>query len=369
MLTERDRELRRGKITGSTAAACLGLSPYMTPMAAWLEITGRSRGEPTAAQRERWRRGHALEPMLIEFAAEEIATDLRRVVAVEKPGTIVHPSIAWAACTIDAVILARECTGAEPARVVDLDAFTVPELGAFEAFGVECKTVDEHAAAAWGRPWSDEIPHHVAIQCEWQSMHFPDATAIAVPAIFGGDLSRQMYAWRSVPDLRAALLDALDNWHRRHIVGDTPPPSRACDSSALAHAWTPAEHEHPDDPEIERLARLDTKARAAERRLGMLRDRYACEIKEILREATACRGEWGDVTWQPTMGRSTTDHAAAIERAAAMADAVVTSGGTISPAGLAVIMRTAIDDATRRTESRTLLTRWGRKPQRERSTR
>lgn len=236
MLTDDDREIRRGRITGSTAAACLGLSPYVTPLAAWLEITGRN-AEHDEATRAVFRRGSVLGPALIRYGAEEIASELRRTVAIDRPGTLAHRDLAWAAVSADAVYLALEVPGAPPG-VVELDDLVVRDVDAIAIYVGEAKVVNAEHAGEWGAEWSDQIPAYVGVQAEWELLHYPEARAVILPVLLGAQQQLATYVWRGDAALRAGLVDALGAWHRRHVVTDTPPPAMApLDAAIIGNVW------------------------------------------------------------------------------------------------------------------------------------
>ena len=291
MLTAEDHEIRRGRMTGSTAAAALGLDPYCTPLGAWLRIMGRDT-DADEGTRARWRRGHVLEPALMRFAAEEIANDTGATVAIDTPPTIVHSSIPWAACSIDAMFVARP----GPRTVVELDALTVPEAAKVSTYGGEGKTVDQRHAWAWGEPWTDQIPAHVAVQCTWEILHYPDVEAIVIPVLIGAGLDLRCYVWQRDAALEAACVDTLDAWHRRHVVANEPPPLGPKDADVLSTVWRASGRVHPDDPRVAALVKVDCAARATIAAAEKERDAVRVALASILQDATECGGKWGGVT-------------------------------------------------------------------------
>jgi hypothetical protein len=293
MLTADDHALRRGRMTGSAAAAALGLDPYCTPLGAYLRIIGEAPANDDG-QRARFRRGHVLEPALMQFAAEEIAADTGATVAIDTPPTIVHPSIPWAACSIDALFVARP----GPRAVVELDALTVPEAHAVSTYGGEAKTVDQQHAWAWGEPWTDQIPAHVAVQCTWEILHYPDVEAIVLPVLIGAGLDLRCYVWTRQPELEAACVEVLGEWHARHVVRREPPPLVAKDASVLSTVWRASGRVLPDDPRVRDLVRADDDARRREIAAGRERDAVRVALASILQDANECRGPWGSVTWR-----------------------------------------------------------------------
>lgn len=348
MLTPEDHALRRGKITGSIAAACLGLDPYCTPLGAYLRILGEHPGDE-AANEDVFRRGHVLEPALIAYGAEEIAADTSCTVAIDKPGTIVHPTIPWAACSIDALYIA---TPGEP-RVCDagLDALVVPDAARVTVYGGESKSVNAAHSHLWGEPWTDQIPKHVAVQCTWELLHYPDAVAIVIPVLLGAQHELRVYQWSrtssGAASLEVACVEALGAWHARHIVRRDPPAAGQRDLTLLDAVWRVGEREHPDDPRVAELVRRDDELRDLETEIGKERDGLRVALGSILRDATRCAGPWGSVTWNATRGQARVDLPMVVDDVRAAHGEVVGES-----------LRSAIETRTSRKAGRTMRTIW-----------
>lgn len=343
MLTSDDHALRRERITGSLAAACLGLDPYCTPLGAYLRCIGE---HPDDSDDPVLRRGHVLEPALIDYGAAEVATDTSCTVAIDKPGTIVHPSIPWAACSIDALYIATP--GPPLVMLAGIDALVVPDAGRITVYGAESKTVAQAHASMWGEPWTDQIPRHVAVQCTWELLHYPDAAAIVLPVLIGAGLELRIYVWRRSVDLELACVEALGQWHARHIVRRVPPEPGQRDGDLLAAVWAASGREHPDDPRVAELVRLDCDARDRGNAIKEERERYRVSLGSILRDATVCRGPWGSVTWNATRGRPEVDMPMVVDDVRAQHGEAV--GETL---------RAAVEARTKRTPGRMMRTTWG----------
>lgn len=294
-LTADDKALRIGKITGSTAAAALGLDPYCTPLGAYLRIIGEHPDDAEDNDDER-ARGHVLEPALIGWGAEQLARETGSIVAVDRPGTIVHPSIPWAAVTPDALLTARK---APPVQILQgMDDRTPPAADPFSVYGAEAKTVNATHARAWGRKGTDQIPMHVAVQCTWQLLHVPEAIAVLVPALVGAGMELRLYWWQRHPDVEASCVRALERWHARHVLARNPPRPGPRDVDLLAHVWEADPlHEIEATPELVAAARAYEDAKRREKAAKTERDAAKLAIATIMQGATAARGTWGEVTW------------------------------------------------------------------------
>jgi predicted phage-related endonuclease len=128
LLTPRSREewlaLRKGRMTSSLVAAALGMNEDMTPLEAWLAITGRDDFDGNKATL----RGTLLESPVLDYPTR--GGRLKR-----KPAPFVRHRNGWSADSADCVY--------------------VGEGGRFVGEG---KTVAQGGADAWGAEGTDEIP-------------------------------------------------------------------------------------------------------------------------------------------------------------------------------------------------------------------
>lgn len=303
-LTAEDKALRLGKITSSSAAACLGLDPYCSPLRAWLRIMGRDDGD---AERERGEddgaeasadvrdRGHWIEPSLIAYGAHWLEQDTSGRVTYERQSTIVHPDLPWLGDTMDALYRIDPPDGSETVLV-----------------GCEAKDVAQPHAHRWGEAPDGIVPDYVKIQCAIHAMHYPETRCMLVPTLIGSMHVLSCYVLERDRDLEFALVEALGQWHRHHVVANEPPPATiARDNKLLSKLWRGDGLAHPDDPVIAELSLRDVELREEIERLKADRDRGQIALKERLRDHTECRGEWGSVTWRRAKSSVKTDHAKA----------------------------------------------------------
>lgn len=129
----------RGYCGGGSIAAILGLSPFSSPLQAYLEITGELHEELSPEKRKFFDRRKALEP----FACQcfEVATGVEIDQINERYTDKEFP---WAKAEIDA-----EC------------------LREGERVNIEIKTIRTDMAWMWGDPDSDEPPYYVTAQAMW----------------------------------------------------------------------------------------------------------------------------------------------------------------------------------------------------------
>lgn len=131
--------VRRTGIGGSDAAAAVGLSPYVSRLALWIDKTGRSEGMPSPAPDDTtsptyW--GTLLEPIVAAVYTRVTGNRVRKINAVLR-----HPTIPWMLANID-----REIVGASDVQIL------------------ECKTAGEHGA----RLWRDGVPEYIELQVQHQ---------------------------------------------------------------------------------------------------------------------------------------------------------------------------------------------------------
>lgn len=154
-------------ITASKVAAILGVSSYDSPRSMWHKMRGDlPREEATGVQR----RGHYLEPGILQWFADEHEADLE-----EQPVFYLED---WAAATPDAVTTIN-------GQLVLVEAKSARDL-------------DE-----WGDPGTDQIPAAYLIQCYWQ-MHVSGIHRCYVP-VLGTFLDFAEYVIDYDPQVGAAL--------------------------------------------------------------------------------------------------------------------------------------------------------------------
>jgi putative phage-type endonuclease len=257
---------RQKGIGSSDAAAAIGISPYKSPLALWLEKTGRQAPEDLSAKEAVfW--GTTLEPLLAEVYAQRTGNKVRRVNQI-----LQHPK--------------------EPYMLANLDR-------AIEGGGIlEIKT----AGLRSERQWEDGVPFSYQIQVLHQLAVTGKAWA-DVAVLLGGQEFRIYRVERDETRIDALIDRECRFW--RYVTEDTPPPVDGSESSrkALA-ALYPCDQaplvDYSDQPEPNTLFAHLVAAR---------KDRQACEqkealleqqVKEIIADAQGALFEGGQALWKQT---------------------------------------------------------------------
>lgn len=190
--------VRNGGIGSSDAAAAIGLSPYKSPSALWLEKTGR-KAPDDLSQSEAVFWGTTLEPVLAKVYAERTGNKVRRINAV-----LQHPE--------------------HPFMLANLDR-------AIGADGVlEIKTAGHHSAVFW----EDSIPE--AYQC--QVLHQLAVTGKVwadVAVLIGGQDFRIYRIERDDEKVSALIEREAQFWQT--VMTDTAPDPDGSESSGNVLTW------------------------------------------------------------------------------------------------------------------------------------
>lgn len=132
-ITTEQRERRRSGIGGSDAPAIVGVSPYVTPLALWLDKIGEA-DERVDAPTIPMKIGNALERLIMDELGQTIGCEIVPFTETlrdpEHPYLLGHP---------DGVVMNR-------------------------LEGAEAKWVS-FPSDEWGEPETDQVPPHVFIQC------------------------------------------------------------------------------------------------------------------------------------------------------------------------------------------------------------
>lgn len=175
----------RGYIGGGSIAAILGLSPFSSPLQAYLEITGEMPQEITPEQAEFFEDRRDLEP----WAAKKFTrkTGLR---IVRQNVRYDDASFSWAKAEIDF----------EPEN---------------DSNG-ETKSVNQHAAWRWGDPDSEEPPYYVTAQGMW-GMGVRPAERCYVQALIGFD-DHRIYVVERNDELIADIREHARRFWEHYVV-------------------------------------------------------------------------------------------------------------------------------------------------------
>ena len=195
--------LRRRGIGSSDAAAAIGLNPYQSPLALWLEKTGRACEDQEPSPESRlssplyW--GQVLEPIVAEHYAQHTGYSVRRVNAI-----LQHREHHWMLANLD-----REILGQDDVHLL------------------ECKTAGLHGA----RLWDQGVPEYIQLQVQHQLAVTGQKAADVAVLLAGQDL--QIHRIDRDETLIAALI-RLEEAFWQQVVTDQPPPADGSDSSERA---------------------------------------------------------------------------------------------------------------------------------------
>lgn len=261
---------RRSGLGGSDIAAMLGQSPYRTPLALWMDKTGRTQdvADPAALERMHW--GTVLEDVVARHYSERNGRKIQRINTMLR-----HPQCEIALANIDrAVVLdgSRAVWNESAGRVTGADRV------------LEVKTAHALAqnGADWGQPGTDEVPQAYYLQCLWY-LGITGIEHADLAVLFGG----QRYAeYRVTLDaaLFADLLGEARDWWQRHVVADVPPQPQSEDEARMlwrAHKPGAVKIVGADVADAcAEIVRIKSAIAELEKQEQALRDRITCEIGE-----------------------------------------------------------------------------------------
>lgn len=187
MLTEQQAAERLTGLGGSDAAPALGLSPYRSALELFLEK--REQRAPSGPQLAAFRWGHLLEPVI----RQEYANITGRVVRMPS-GTLRHPEFAFMLAHLDGVTDDQRVFEAKTARSAD----------------------------GWGRPGTDEVPHHYLIQVQHYLAVVGYAVADVAVLINGNDF--RIYEVPADEELQAMIIEGEGEFWTRVQCGEPPAP-------------------------------------------------------------------------------------------------------------------------------------------------
>lgn len=245
-----DQKLGRG-LGASMAAACLGVSPWLSPIGAWLQLTGRAKS--TAGEAAEW--GHILEPVIRGYYAAKHAVALTVPTESEY-----HPHLPWLRATPD---------GFWPER----------------ARRVQVKNVGPRTSWHWGLDArARSVPPHCRIQdiveaavtgveaCDFAVL-FGGNDYAEIPSVYDAELasavleSLERFWWHVTSD-RAPEVDHADEW--RDYFADRLPSERSVATAdpitvePLIDQWHEAAARRKDAERAEATAKNKILAAAVE---------------------------------------------------------------------------------------------------------
>lgn len=292
MLTDSDLKKRIGKITSSTAAACLGLDPMKSQIDAWLQIRGedpapqKEEVQPSKLLQKAIQRGNKLEPYILEYGAEYVSehedTD---IVMTRAPFRSKEP---WLGDSCDALYW-PDNGHVDPAN----------PWGDLIAIG-EGKSASMMVGQQYGEEGTDDIPHHTLIQSHIHLIHWPEVDYCVIPALVGGHrFEFRCYIVERNKEFEEIILTDLHDWHRTHIQGDRVPEAICKDESWLMRRYPEALNGlMPMDDELQKLCFEKWKATKKKGEYDKRACAYQSKIRQHLGDFERSESWWGYVSWK-----------------------------------------------------------------------
>lgn len=275
-------EARRQTLGASEVPAVLGLDRYRTP----LDIFLLKRGLVAPFQGNEFTEwGLRIEPAIRQKVAEQLG------VTIEIPGTLIHPSEPWASASPDGACL------------VDGERTTV-----------ELKNKGARQRVKWGEPGTDQVPHDIAAQVQWQMLVGGFERAI-VGVLFGGS-EFATFELRPRPDLTDLIFSQCRDFWLINVVGGVEP---AIDGSQRATEYLKAKFaEHSDEllpatREIETQVRTLKKVRESIDALEEQKSAIENQLRATIGAAAGIQGNSFKVTWKTPKPSVVVDYKALVE--------------------------------------------------------
>lgn len=282
---------RRSGIGGSDVSAIIGISPFKTALDVWAE----KRGITTSASSQQMDFGRLLEPAILQAFAERSELQVRQVPQEFLP--VAHRARPW--------------------QLASPDGGTVTS----PSYPVEAKNVSQWQSREWGEEWTDEIPDHYQVQCQWY-LSALESDICYVAALIGG-CELRCYTVRRNEKLITKLIAACERFWFVNVVGGERPVVVARDGDTLAKIYAePTKTLLDSTPETDemakRLAELDAQAEL----IAAQRAELETEFKALIGPDLGIQGAGWSAKWISAKGRKKFDVAAAIGVGAISQDVV-----------------------------------------------
>lgn len=224
-------------ISGTLAAAVLGVNPWKSPLKAYLAIFGLDDDEEKEAMV--W--GSRLEPLIAREYQERTGAILwpHTDIGLDHRYPLRHAEIPWWTGTPDRLVIN------DSKYLIDPDLYYADGDEAREAMekcmadpafwrqvvrGWEGKTAGLRMARFWGEENTDEIPELYLIQSSWYlslvRSYNPDISEWDVSVLIGGQQFRTYQVRFNAKLAETMKAKAAEFWHN-HVLTRTPPPPSA----------------------------------------------------------------------------------------------------------------------------------------------
>ena len=255
---------RHLSLGGSDVGALLGLSPYKSPLAVWMEKTGK---EVKPVDSLPLRFGSFAE----EFVANEYAKATGFALSADDT-TRIHPQYSFMSGNID--------------RYVHEEGLHMPATKI-----LECKTANPFSRAQWGEPGSDQIPLHYLTQVTW----YLAITGIerADIAVLFGNTDFRIYTILRDPELENLVLEKAQHFWHEYVLKNQPPPAQTPeDCQLLFQRGDPSKTLEANAETLTLLGRLQTlhyQGNACEEEITTLKTQIMAQMQDA--EVLAHQGQ------------------------------------------------------------------------------
>jgi putative phage-type endonuclease len=265
MLINHDFTQDRSKyIGGSDIGAILGLSPFKSPLAVWMEKTGK---EVKAVDNLPLRFGSFVE----EFVANEYAKTTGFALRHDE-SIYIHSDHSYMSAHIDRFV---HSDGLDQAATKIL----------------ECKTANPFSRAQWGEVGSDQVPMSYLCQCVWyMAITGIEKTDLAV--LFGNTDFR-VYCIARDRELENLVLEKAHHFWHEHVLKDIPPPAQTPEDCQLLFQRSDPSKTLEANAEtlalLERLQTLHYQGNACEEEITTLKTQIMAQMQDA--EVLAHQGQ------------------------------------------------------------------------------
>jgi putative phage-type endonuclease len=265
MLINHDFTQDRTKyLGGSDIGAILGLSPFKSPLAVWMEKTGKE-VKPV----------DSLPLRFGSFAEEFVASEYAKATgfALRHDESIyIHSEHSYISAHIDRFV---HSDGLDQAATKIL----------------ECKTANPFSRAQWGEVGSDQVPMSYLCQTVWyMAITGIEKTDLAV--LFGNSDFR-IYTIVRDPELENLVLEKAHHFWHEHVLKDIPPPAQSPDDCQLLFERGDPSKTLEANAEtlalLERLQKLNYQGNACEEEITTLKTQIMAQMQDA--EVLAHQGQ------------------------------------------------------------------------------
>jgi predicted phage-related endonuclease len=280
---------RKGGIGGTDISAILGLNPWRNAIDVYLAKLGLAQQPETQAMRL----GNRLEPVIADEYADLTGSTLVRGAEIAQ----LFPGVAnvWRGHTVIEHREHRFLIGTPDAIVLDAER------------GLEIKNAG-FQGREWGRPGTDEIPHHYLLQCAWY-MALTGLSHWDVAVLFSGN-RMEIYTVRRNTELESALLKVGVDFWQRHVLTQTPPPVDS--SKSYAQYLAKKFHDGTEQvvtatPEVEHWAARLRDVQAQIERHQQEEQLARNHLMNLVGHNKGMKGAFGKATWVRPRHQAATD--------------------------------------------------------------